>query len=136
MPSNGRHITLTDIENFIVQGTDVHVYVYAQICSLSISSLPASAPTRVIALENTLNGQIYPQKDIIEISKYAHSQGIMMHLDGARIWHVAAELGTPLKELCDPFDSVSLCFSKGLGEELAFQRFSMFLSIAEFLNYV
>lgn len=39
-----------------------------------------------------------------------------MHLDGARIWHVAIETGTPLKELCDPFDSVSLCLSKGLGK--------------------
>lgn len=39
-----------------------------------------------------------------------------MHLDGARIWHVAIETGTPLKDLCDPFDSVSLCFSKGLGK--------------------
>jgi hypothetical protein len=38
-----------------------------------------------------------------------------MHLDGARIWHVAAETATPLQELCDPFDSVNLCFSKGLG---------------------
>lgn len=75
-----------------------------------------SAPTAVIALENTLNGTIIPQKDVIEISEWAHSQGILMHLDGARIWHVAAETGTPLKELLDPFDSVSLCFSKGLGE--------------------
>lgn len=39
-----------------------------------------------------------------------------MHLDGARLWHVAAETGTSMKELCDPFDSVSLCFSKGLGK--------------------
>jgi len=38
-----------------------------------------------------------------------------MHLDGARIWHVAAETGISLKVLCEPFDSVSLCFSKGLG---------------------
>lgn len=38
-----------------------------------------------------------------------------MHLDGARIWHVAAETGTSIKTLCDPFDSVSLCLSKGLG---------------------
>jgi threonine aldolase len=74
-----------------------------------------SAPTEVIALENTLNGTIFPQDDILAISSFARSQGIKMHLDGARIWHVAAETGTPLKELCDPFDSVSLCFSKGLG---------------------
>lgn len=98
IPSNGRHLTRFDIENFVVQGTDVH-----------------TAPTQVVALENTLNGQIFPQKDIIEISEYAHSLGIKMHLDGARIWHVAAETGTSLKELCDPFDSASLCFSKGLG---------------------
>lgn len=38
-----------------------------------------------------------------------------MHLDGARLWHVVAETGTPLSELCEPFDTVSLCFSKGLG---------------------
>ena len=39
-----------------------------------------------------------------------------MHLDGARIWHVAAETGSTVSELCAPFDTVSLCFSKGLGE--------------------
>ena len=39
-----------------------------------------------------------------------------MHLDGARLWHVTAETGIPMKELCDPFDSVGLCFSKGLGK--------------------
>lgn len=41
-----------------------------------------------------------------------------MHLDGARIWHVAVETGTSLKELCEPFDSVSVCFSKGLGSSI------------------
>ena len=73
------------------------------------------SPTQVIELENTLNGSIFPQDEIIRISEWAHSQGIIMHLDGARIWHVAAETGTSLEELCAPFDSVSLCFSKGLG---------------------
>jgi len=38
-----------------------------------------------------------------------------MHLDGARIWHAAIETGTPLDVLCQPFDSISACFSKGLG---------------------
>lgn len=76
-----------------------------------------SAPTYVIALENTLNGIIFPQEEIAKISDFAGNQGIRMHLDGARLWHVAAETGTSMKELCDPFDSVSLCFSKGLGED-------------------
>ena len=70
----------------------------------------------MISLENTLNGTIFPQDEIIRISKFAHSNGVKMHLDGARIWHVAAETGTPLDELLAPFDSVSLCFSKGLGQ--------------------
>ena len=73
------------------------------------------APTSVVSLENTLNGTIFPQDEIIAISDYVHSEGLKMHLDGARLWHVAVETGLDIKELCDPFDSVSLCFSKGLG---------------------
>lgn len=69
----------------------------------------------MVALENTLNGTIIPQTEVVAISTYVHSVGAKMHLDGARIWHVAAETNTSIKELCDPFDSVSLCFSKGLG---------------------
>ncbi|KDQ54723.1 hypothetical protein JAAARDRAFT_196140 [Jaapia argillacea MUCL 33604] len=98
LPANGHHLTLSDVETYLVTGNDIH-----------------GAPTEVIALENTLNGTIFPQDEIVAISEFAHSQGIKMHLDGARIWHVAAETGMSMKELCDPFDSISLCFSKGLG---------------------
>ncbi|PCH33432.1 hypothetical protein WOLCODRAFT_129767 [Wolfiporia cocos MD-104 SS10] len=97
-PANGHHLTLDDIKEHVVLGSDVH-----------------SCPTAIIELENTLNGTIIPQADVIAISDFAHAHDIKMHLDGARIWHVAAETATPIKELCDPFDSVSLCFSKGLG---------------------
>ena len=75
-----------------------------------------SALTEVIELENTLDGSIFPQDEIIGISKYARKHGIKMHLDGARIWHVAIETGTPLDVLCEPFDSIGVCFSKGLGQ--------------------
>ncbi|KAJ7275266.1 pyridoxal phosphate-dependent transferase [Mycena haematopus] len=98
IPSNGHHLTLNDVKQNMVLGFDNHL-----------------APTEVVALENTLNGTIFPQDEIIAISDYVHSQGKKMHLDGARIWHVAAETETSMKDLCDPFDSVSLCFSKGLG---------------------
>jgi threonine aldolase len=74
-----------------------------------------SAPTEVIAIENTLNGTIIPQDEVVAISNFAHSKGIKMHLDGARIWHAAVETATSIDDLCGPFDSVSLCFSKGLG---------------------
>ena len=75
-----------------------------------------SAPTKVISLENTLNGTIFPQEEIIAISQWERANDLKMHLDGARIWHVAAETGSTVSELCTPFDTVSLCFSKGLGK--------------------
>ncbi|KAH9176955.1 pyridoxal phosphate-dependent transferase [Lactarius sanguifluus] len=98
IPSNGRHLTLEDIQNFIVLDDNIHF-----------------ALTEVIELENTLYGSIFPQDEIVRISEYAHKRGIKIHLDGARIWHVAIETGTPLDVLCKPFDSISACFSKGLG---------------------
>lgn len=98
LPSNGHHLTLADVEANIVEGDNIH-----------------TAPTAVIALENTLNGTLIPLEDTIAISAFARSKGIKMHLDGARIWHVAVATKTPIKTLCDPFDSVSMCFSKGLG---------------------
>jgi threonine aldolase len=56
-----------------------------------------------------------PQAEVVAISDFARPMGIKMHLDGARLWHVAAETETSLKTLAAPFDSVSVCFSKGLG---------------------
>ena len=73
------------------------------------------APTRLICLENTMNGELFPLSEQQKISQLAKKHGISMHLDGARIWNAMVATKTPLKELCDPFDSVSLCFSKGLG---------------------
>ncbi|KAI0307578.1 pyridoxal phosphate-dependent transferase [Multifurca ochricompacta] len=98
IPSNRHHLTLDDIQKFIVLDEDIHF-----------------ALTQVIELENTLHGSIFPQDEIIRISEFARKRGIKMHLDGARIWHVAVETGTPLDVLCEPFDSISACFSKGLG---------------------
>lgn len=98
IPANGHHLTLPDVQANAILSDDIHI-----------------APTEVISLENTLNGTIFPQEEIIAISKWAHANDVKMHLDGARIWHVAAETGTSLDELCQPFDTVSLCFSKGLG---------------------
>ncbi|KAH0838571.1 pyridoxal phosphate-dependent transferase [Lanmaoa asiatica] len=96
--SNGHHLTLEDVKAKVVLESDIHV-----------------APTRLICLENTLNGMIFPQNDIIRISKFARENDILMHLDGARLWHVVVETEMSLSELCAPFDSVSLCLSKGLG---------------------
>lgn len=97
-PSNNHHLTLEDIQKSCILSSDVH-----------------ACPTRVISLENTLNGMVMPLSEIKRISSFARANDIKMHLDGARIWEVvAADAGT-LPEFCREFDSVSLCFSKGLG---------------------
>ena len=72
----------------------------------------------MICLENTLSGMIFPQDEINLISQFARSNGIKLQLDGARLWHVAIEKKQSIQELCNPFDSVSLCFNKGLGRFL------------------
>lgn len=76
------------------------------------------APTTLVAVENTHNrggGSIFPQSDILDIAKVARKHGLAMHLDGARLLNAQVATGTPAKELAAPFDSVSLCLSKGLG---------------------
>jgi threonine aldolase len=74
--------------------------------------------TRLVCLENTHNrygGRIFPQDKIVRICDWALAQGLATHVDGARLWNVAVATGLSEAELAAPFDSVSVCFSKGLG---------------------
>jgi threonine aldolase len=74
--------------------------------------------TRLCALENTHNrggGRVWPQAQVVEVAARARHHGLALHLDGARIWNAAAASGLPERELAAPFDTVSACFSKGLG---------------------
>ena len=74
--------------------------------------------SRMICLENTHNragGTIYPLDEIKKISAYARAHDITMHLDGARLWNAWVASGIHPKEYAQYFDSVSVCFSKGLG---------------------
>jgi len=74
--------------------------------------------TKLICLEQTHNrsgGTILPIKNIKAISTFARQYGIKMHLDGARIFNAVAETGISLEEYAYNFDTVSFCFSKGLG---------------------
>ncbi|RDA88728.1 hypothetical protein CP532_4070 [Ophiocordyceps camponoti-leonardi (nom. inval.)] len=98
VPGNGTHLTLQDISAHAAVDDDVH-----------------SCPTRVISLENTLHGLIMPLSEVRLIAGFAKQHGIRMHCDGARLWEaVVAGAGT-LAEFCSHFDTVNLCFSKGLG---------------------
>ena len=73
------------------------------------------ARTRLLALENTIGGKVLPAEYVREATAFARSKGLATHLDGARVCNAAVASGTTLMELCAPFDSVSICFSKGLG---------------------
>jgi threonine aldolase len=73
------------------------------------------ARTRLLALENTWGGQVLPQAYVDQACALAHGRGLATHLDGARLFNAAVASGRPAAELAAPFDSVSVCFSKGLG---------------------
>lgn len=77
--------------------------------------------TRLLCLENTHNrgsGKVQPQAQVEQICQWAHQSGLKTHLDGARLFNASVASGLSLKELADPFDSVSVCLSKGLGVPL------------------
>jgi threonine aldolase len=73
------------------------------------------ARTRLLALENTFGGQVLPLAYIAAATALAHSRGLSAHLDGARLFNAAVASGMAAREIARHFDSVSVCFSKGLG---------------------
>jgi len=73
------------------------------------------ARTRLLALENTIGGKVLPAEYVQQATALAREHGLATHLDGARLFNAAVATDTSLTQLCQPFDSVSLCFSKGLG---------------------
>ena len=116
-PSNGKYLTLDDVKLHTIVTDDVH-----------------AAPTKLICVENTLAGMLMPLDEIQKIREWARAQAIPLHCDGARLWEaVAADVATRLdatdwsddrlsRELTERlrsyaacFDSISFCFSKGLG---------------------
>jgi len=74
--------------------------------------------TRVIAMENTHNrcgGRVYPLDEMKRVRSLAQEHGISVHLDGARLCNAHVESGVPLSDYAACADTVSMCFSKGLG---------------------
>jgi threonine aldolase len=98
VPRNGVYLTLGDVEeNFQPEGNII------------------SCPTRVISLENTLRGVVMPLDEVRKIAAFARAHSVKMHCDGARLWEAVATGAGSLAEYAACFDTVSLCFSKGLG---------------------
>lgn len=75
-------------------------------------------PPSLVCLENTHNragGRLVPQELVVAVGAGARARGLRVHLDGARLWHAHVAGGLALAELAAPADTVSVCFSKGLG---------------------
>ncbi|XP_011332668.1 probable low-specificity L-threonine aldolase 2 isoform X2 [Ooceraea biroi] len=71
--------------------------------------------SKLIIVENTLNGKVIPQSWIEDLAAVAKRHDLKMHLDGARLWNASVASKVPVKDLVAPFDSVTFCLSKGLG---------------------
>ncbi|HEV2764772.1 MAG TPA: GntG family PLP-dependent aldolase [Pyrinomonadaceae bacterium] len=91
------------------------------------------APTALVAIENSHNlagGTVYTRERTEEVYTHAHSLGLPVHLDGARVFNAAAALNETVAALAGPADSVMFCLSKGLGAPVG----SMLLGRADFVE--
>ncbi|HCT08367.1 MAG TPA: low-specificity L-threonine aldolase, partial [Pseudomonas sp.] len=90
-------IALADIESYI-KPDDFHF-----------------ARTKLLALENTMQGKVLPLEYLAKARAFTREHGLALHLDGARLYNAAVKLGVDAREIARHFDSVSVCLSKGLG---------------------
>ena len=100
IPTRGGTFTAADLEAAI-HPPDIH-----------------HAPTRLVCVENTSNrggGAIWSVEQTAAVCEAAHRRNLATHLDGARLWNAAAATGRPESDWARHFDTVSVCFSKGLG---------------------
>lgn len=104
IPSNGKYLILEDIKKVAVISDDIH-----------------ACPTKVISLENALGGVVMPLEEVQRVGKWARENGMHMHLDGARIWNAVSNYETmeeqleKMKAYAKEFDTLTACFSKGIG---------------------
>ena len=76
------------------------------------------SPTRLLCLENSTNlggGRTYSLEQIARVCRWAHDNGLKTHLDGARLFNACVARGYSARDVAAHFDTVSICFSKGLG---------------------
>ena len=75
------------------------------------------SPPTLLCIENTHNGAggtIWPLDELRNVCETGRAHGMTLHLDGARLWHASASSGVDVSVYAEPFDTVNVCFSKGL----------------------
>jgi len=101
----------------LVRGED-GILTWEQISRAIRPRMYARAQTALVSLENTHNmagGTVYPTRPAQEICDRAHEAGLLVHLDGSRIFNAATFLHEHVRDMTGKFDSVQFCLSKGLG---------------------
>ncbi|AJR05766.1 low-specificity L-threonine aldolase [Photobacterium gaetbulicola] len=73
------------------------------------------ARTRLLSLENTINGKVLPLSYMAEAREFVNKHNLKLHLDGARVYNAATALNVDIKQISQYFDSMTVCLSKGLG---------------------
>lgn len=72
------------------------------------------ARTKLLSLENTINGKVLPISYMAEARKFCNQHQLSLHLDGARVYNAATALDVDIQEISTHFDSMTICLSKGL----------------------
>ena len=135
--------SLTRPGNAILLDANAHIYCYeagapAALAGVQVSLLDGArgqftaaqleaalpprddhfAPPSLVCIENTHNrggGSVWPLEQIESVTAAARGHGLSLHLDGARLWNASVASGVSEAEYASHFDTVSVCFSKGLG---------------------
>ncbi|MDJ0705545.1 MAG: low-specificity L-threonine aldolase [Leptolyngbyaceae cyanobacterium MO_188.B28] len=101
----------------LIQGTK-GIFTAGELVGALRPADPHFPKSKLVCLENTHNrggGRIYPLSTIEEIAQVCQRHDLKLHLDGARLWNACAATGIDASTYAAPFDTVSVCFSKGLG---------------------
>ena len=111
------HTQLSGIATRTVDGRD-YVLKVDQLRGLIRANNDHLVRTKLVCMENTHNrggGCILPYKPLVEICEWAHENGLATHLDGSRLFNEVVASGIEAEQWARHFDTVSICFSKGLG---------------------
>jgi threonine aldolase len=116
-----------------VRGGEDGILTWEQVHGAIRPKIYYDSQTALVCLENTSNmagGTVYPTERVNEICEKAHSMGLKVHLDGARVFNAAAALKEDVGHMTRKCDSVMFCLSKGLGAPIG----SMIVGSREFIG--
>lgn len=130
----GAHAAVHGVTMRTVSSMNGLVDVAGYRAMLAPNAGPHLVSTAAVAVENTHNfggGAVQPYETLVELSELCRAVGVGVHLDGARLWNAHVATGVPLADYGRLFDTISVCFSKGLGAPVGSMLISTATNIAK-----